>query len=281
VLQHKGFPLYDNMSALMPSLGKGTHVFHPSSGAHGIEGSLPSMVASNDVNVVDWGGDGMDVDGADDDGMRVGPGVSTGAGSTTGPPSSTIGPPTLTIGPFALPMGPPMWSPCAGNISSSANVSLNRSLLGLTHIGGSISPSDAALGSKHKISMLDGTPVASLSGVSSSSKKPHAANGAVALNGIKKDFHEITMILHERVCSPHQPEPQQAIVTKAACASAATDLMQANKIYLDDDHTVALCDLFNMDQVTANTYAGIKKVSTRKAWVLKCLCTLGFPDIEE
>jgi hypothetical protein len=223
----------------------------------------------------------MDVDGADDDRMRVGPGVSTGASSTTGPPSSSIGPPTSSIGLFASPMGPPTWSPCAGNSSSSASISLNHSPLRLTHIGGSIGPSDAVSGSKCKISALDGTPVASMSGVLSSSKKPRAVNGAVALNGIHEDFREIAMILCDRVHDPHLTELPQAIVTKATHASAATDLMQANETYLDDDHTISLCDLFNIDLVAANTYVRMKKESTCKAWVLKHLRALSFPDIEE
>jgi hypothetical protein len=120
-----------------------------------------------------------------------------------------------------------------------------------------------------------------MSGISSSSKKPRAVNGAVALNGIHEDFREITMILRNRVCDPHLTEPPQAIVTKAARASAATDLMQANETYLNDERTIALCNLFNIDLVAANTYVGIKKESTRKAWVLKRLRALGFPDIEE
>jgi hypothetical protein len=106
-------------------------------------------------------------------------------------------------------------------------------------------------------------------------------NGAVALNGIHEDFHEIAMILRDRVRDPHPTEPPQAIVTKAACASTATDLMQANETYLDDERTIALCDFFNIDLVAANTYIRIKKESTRKAWVLKRLRALGFPDIEE
>lgn len=41
---HKGFPLYNLMSGLMPGIGKGTHAFHPSEQTHGASSTILTMI---------------------------------------------------------------------------------------------------------------------------------------------------------------------------------------------------------------------------------------------
>lgn len=59
----------------------------------------------------------------------------------------------------------------------------------------------------------------------------------------------------------------------------AMDLLQEQESYLDDNHIVALIDLFKADTAAADTYLALKQKSLWKVWIHKWLVhDLGFPD---
>ena len=76
-----------------------------------------------------------------------------------------------------------------------------------------------------------------------------------------------------------QPE-HECSDTSPECWAKAMDILQKLEDYLDNDHMVALIDLFRADFAAADVYLAIKHDGLQKKWVGKQLTdALGFPPL--
>jgi hypothetical protein len=122
---------------------------------------------------------------------------------------------------------------------------------------------------KRKHSALDDGSLLSAPIAGSSQGKGRPSTGTSALQGIRGEMETFNETLHER--------GQQRPLTEPQRKSKAMEQLQ--DLDIDDDHLIAIMQLFKGDADAADMFVAMKRESTRKAWIQAELVKLGFnPD---
>jgi hypothetical protein len=232
--------LYQLMSGLMPSIGKGTHAFRPSNQTQGASSAISTMppepIFSED---------------------------ETNANTQT----SVVQPPAIHPGPSSLnhvtqsethdpppPSSPP---PSAHTMS--------------------LEPSVSSISAKRKFSALEASLSGTPSVVSAGKKQRSVIPGAVALNGIKESLDMFNKTIERGlVVQPHERVRDRD--TSPERRQKAMACLQEKETHLDDERLIALIDLFKSDTAEADTYLSLQRETLRKKWLQKQLVErCGFP----
>jgi hypothetical protein len=114
--------------------------------------------------------------------------------------------------------------------------------------------------SKRKWSALNATQFTSLA-----SKKQYTSIAGldVALNSIKESLNTFNTTIEHKL----RGTDRDRINTLPENQTKAMALLQEKETYLDDNHIIALFDLFQTNTVAADTYLALKHDNLHKLWI--------------
>jgi hypothetical protein len=299
----RGWHHYNAMKALLPSMAKGTHVFRGRRTTQTQNDHAGSAVPERHTGHVDNGkgnaghgdnGDGNTGRGDNDEGNRdSGMVVDNGKGNAghgdngdgnTGRGDNDEGnrdsgmvvdtPHLAFRGTRSVADSSDVGAPVGDVLDGEPPVSPSIHSLGKRKFAAS----SMSIGPGRS---LDSNSVTSSFPFSEMSSKKGRLTGPIALGGLVGEFakfnktFEMSVATQQRQIESELPAPRR-LGDPDARKSAAQHRAEKLETWLDDQHQMALMDIFHDDVEMADQYLGIKKDSLRKLWVRKRLEKLGY-----